>query len=348
MLKNWRGRNSENTVNFEAQVPGEVHTDLFRNGIIDDPYFRFNDTTLRWIALDNWTYECELEWSQSNSDKQMLILEGIDTVAEFVLNGAVVGKTNNQFRMYILDITHFIKSGVNKLEVRFTSAIRYALDKSLEYSYKVPDQFAPEQSGERHRNFVRKNQCSFSWDWGPCFATMGIYKPVTFVELDHSFYISSFYHTLSNIGQFYLVEVHLELEHSKIFSTVFSDDLYVELNISGVAKARFKIDSAISKCDLVIAKDKVELWWPNGYGEQKLYQLDADLQLKGVAIQRQTKTIGFREVKLIQEPYKDQEGTSFYFLVNGVRIFAKGSNWIPVDAFETRVKNEKTRSPVTD
>jgi beta-mannosidase len=54
--------------------------------------------------------------------------------------------------------------------------------------------------------------------------------------------------------------------------------------------------------------------------------------------------VAFRTIKLIQEPLIDQEGTSFLFEVNGIRIFCGGSNWIPADSFLTEVSDERYRA----
>lgn len=49
----------------------------------------------------------------------------------------------------------------------------------------------------------------------------------------------------------------------------------------------------------------------------------------------------FRTVELIEEPIPDSPGLSFYFRINGLPIFMKGSNWIPADSFPDKV-NSKT------
>src|SRR5512136_1813294 len=45
--------------------------------------------------------------------------------------------------------------------------------------------------------------------------------------------------------------------------------------------------------------------------------------------------MGLRTIELRQA--QDAWARSFVFAVNGVRIFVKGSNWIPADSFPTRI-----------
>ena len=42
-------------------VPSQVHLDLYREGVIPDPYFGLGDFELRWVTYGNWTYETDLE-----------------------------------------------------------------------------------------------------------------------------------------------------------------------------------------------------------------------------------------------------------------------------------------------
>ena len=96
--------------------------------------------------------------------KIVLVCDGLDTVATVTINGVVVGKSVNMFHQYIFDVKEAIKVGTNAIDVSFTSAISYAANKSRAYGYKVPPECSvPVQRGECHRNFIRKEQCSFSW-----------------------------------------------------------------------------------------------------------------------------------------------------------------------------------------
>ena len=89
---------------------------------------------------------------------------------------------------------------------------------------------------------------------------------------------------------------------------------------------------------LMIPNDTVQLWWPNGYGNQTLYTLSVYNQGQLVG----SRLIGFRTVELVQRAYGSNiKGLSFYFAINGHPIFAKGSNWIPPDSFQERVPDER-------
>jgi beta-mannosidase len=81
------------------------------------------------------------------------------------------------------------------------------------------------------------------------------------------------------------------------------------------------------------------LWWPNGYGEQALYQAQVTLRTADeTVIDLRDYQVGLKTLELRQEP--DAFGESFTFVINGVPIFAKGSNWIPADSFPTRITRE--------
>jgi beta-galactosidase/beta-glucuronidase len=90
--------------------------------------------------------------------------------------------------------------------------------------------------------------------------------------------------------------------------------------------------------NLSIPDKNIQLWWPNGYGDQPLYNLSVYNQEQYIG----SRLIGFRTVQLIQHDYSSTtNGTSFYFLINYQPVFIKGSNWIPSDAFQERVSDEK-------
>uniref|UniRef100_A0A8C1P6P8 Beta-mannosidase n=1 Tax=Cyprinus carpio TaxID=7962 RepID=A0A8C1P6P8_CYPCA len=336
----WQLMNSNSSVSVSADVPGCVHTTLQRQGFISqDPYYRFNDLAYRWISLDNWTYTTSFSVPSHvrGKGKAVLVFEGVDTVSTISLNGLTIGKTDNMFRRYDFDVTGLLKDEENVLQVWIMSAVTYASQRSHAHTeYRVPpDCPPPVQKGECHVNFIRKAQSSFSWDWGPSFPTLGIWKGVRLEVFNTSRVLS------------YTTSPKYDSEHSswtvevELFFDVFvASKGLVHLSIpllQSEAEFQLSLTPGQSKKSFVLQLNQsVSLWWPFGHGEQFLYYLTIDVSLEG----GETFNVAFRTVELVQEPIPSSPGLSFYFRINGKPIFLKGSNWIPVHAFQDQVTTD--------
>lgn len=58
--KKWFLHSDMLNITVPAIIPGNVHMDLLRNGIISDPYYEEGDKKFAWIAQYNWTYETRI------------------------------------------------------------------------------------------------------------------------------------------------------------------------------------------------------------------------------------------------------------------------------------------------
>uniref|UniRef100_A0A8B9TT03 Beta-mannosidase n=1 Tax=Anas platyrhynchos TaxID=8839 RepID=A0A8B9TT03_ANAPL len=319
----WRLGNGNGSLRLPAEVPGCAHTALHRWGLVQDPYYRFNDVMYRWISLDNWTYSRTFKtpfdvrkWQRIN-----LVFEGVDTVAHILINNVTLGTTDNMFNRYSFDITSLIKE-VNFVEVRFLSAISYAAEQSrCHTAYSIPPACPPPvQKGECHANFIRKEQCSFGWDWGPSFPTQGIWKDVR-IEAYNYYHLIYF-----SLTPFFVKSTQQwSLEIESIFDVVSSKPIY-----------NVKLQPGEGSIVLLVNINKsstVEAWWPNGHGKQTGYNVTTTFIMEaGYKIEKISKAY-FRTVELVQEPIPGSPGLSFYFRINGRPIFIKGSNWIPAGFF---------------
>ncbi|XP_021509299.1 beta-mannosidase [Meriones unguiculatus] len=342
----WRVSNGNGSLVLPGTVPGCVHTALHRRGLIQDPYYRFNDVNYRWISLDNWTYSTEykIPFNLSEWQKVKLIFDGVDTVAEVVFNNVTVGKTGNMFTAYSFDITSVVKD-VNSLKLQFQSAVQYAeLQSKNHTSYPVPPKCPlKEQNGECHVNFIRKSQCSFSWDWAPAFPSQGIWKDVRIeaYNISHLNYLTflTLYDNTSGVW-------NIEIEAS--FDVVSSKPVGGQVTVAIPTlktQQTFKIElhpgQMPFKLFVKISKEvAVETWWPRGHGNQTGYNMTILFVLDGGLNIEKSAKVYFRTVQLVEEPIKGSPGLSFYFKINGLPIFLKGSNWIPADSFQDKVTSE--------
>ncbi|NWI17169.1 MANBA mannosidase, partial [Crypturellus soui] len=345
----WRLRSANGSVALRGDVPGCAHSALRRAGLIQDPYYRFNDMMYRWISLDNWTYSRTFKtpFDVRKWQKVNLVFEGVDTVAEILINNITIGRTDNMFNRYSFDITCIIKE-VNFVEVRFLSAISYAAEQSrCHKGYSVPPACPPPvQKGECHANFIRKEQCSFSWDWGPSFPTQGIWKDVRIEAYNHYHLI---YFTLTPFFGKLAQQWSLQIE--SIFDVVSPKPVsgLVTVSIPKLQTQRtfsVKLQPGEGSIVLLVNINKsatVEMWWPNGHGKQTGYNVTTVFTMEaGHKIEKFSKAY-FRTVELVQEPVSGSPGLSFYFRINGRPIFMKGSNWIPADSFQDRVTYDTYR-----
>ncbi len=313
---------------FKAEVPGTIHTDLLNNGIIEDPYYSDNELKLQWIAEQDWIYEKEFEFSDSHADNTFLVFEGLDTVTDVFINNYKLGATENMFLSYKFSLKGKLKHGTNILRVVFHSPEKYA--KSLERKYgKLPSGPSPE------RVYIRKAQYSFGWDWGPSFPTSGIWKNVYIEKIPKGKIDGLLFDTISLSNKIAVVEIRPIISlykkgNYKISFHLFNDDQSFEktikLNYGKDLIARFTV------------KDP-ELWWPNGYGKQSLYNLEIKLMgSEGNIVSSTIKKTGIRtvELKLI-----DNKKPTFKFRINNKDIFCKGADWIPSDSFITRITEGK-------
>lgn len=154
-----------------ATVPGCIHTDLMNEGYIADPFIDTNEASCAWVSDSVWTYRTtfHLTWRQLLRPKHHdLVFAGLDTRAEIILNGRVIGRADNMFRAWRFPIQDYLKHGDNTLVVRFYPEAAHDNACAASLPYQVPDK----------RVFTRTAPYQQGWDWGPKLNTCGIWQPV--------------------------------------------------------------------------------------------------------------------------------------------------------------------------
>jgi beta-mannosidase len=337
LTTDWQFRQAGTDEWLPARVPGDVHTDLVAAGRIPDPFVADNEIPVQWVARADWEYRLVFSASPDllAEGRVFLVCDGLDTLAEVTLNGQLLGETDNMFRAYRWDVKPLLREERNELSILFRSPVAYIT--LLQQSRPLPGVSQAIPGGP----YLRKAPSQFGWDWGPKLPPIGIWKEVR-LEGRSVARLGDVHLRQSHVGDEVTLEAGLTVER-------WADvPLLASLRVSAADGERFQarafIESGLGTLRLPI--DRPQLWWPNGYGDQPLYQVEVTLSAEEQVIDRQEYQVGLRTLELRRED--DRWGQSFGFVVNGVPIFAKGSNWIPADSFPTRISDAHLECLIRD
>lgn len=343
---NWTlsGKNYEN---LPAIVPGCVHTDLQRANIIPDCFWRDNNLACQWIENESWTYSCSFPFV-GDDENATLIFEGLDTYADIYLNGERIGESHNMFIPHSFPVSGKLKSQ-NDLSVVFRSPV-----KEVENMPKYNGAFTTERMN------TRRTQCSYTWDWLDRFVTCGIILPV-YLQVGEEFCVDNTYIYTEQIDDFG-AGLNLTVNFKNY---QFGDKVAIEIidpNGKTVHKRELFVHEPRISYKLNISSPK--LWYPLGYGDQPLYLLrvtckntvheekfgirtirvaeisdseNEEFLLKSRTAQKN------QEISLGKQNDFTEDTAGFIVIVNGVRIYCRGANWVPCSPFHSEESDDKIK-----
>ena len=331
----------------DGEVPGVVQTDLLRNKLIPDPFYRDNEADLQWIGLTDWEYQKDFTVDEETLQHKHveLLFSGLDTYADVYLNGTQLTHTDNMFRHWRIPVKSNLHVGSNQLRIVFRSPVKLMLPKVKALPYRLPTvnqiQIVSEE-GIATDPYTRKAGYNYGWDWGPRFITLGIWQPVQLVTWD-DLRIDNFH-----IQQKKISKAEAELAADFDIASDNGGEVSLAVQYEGSAgktasavSGNVLLDPGMNHVTMPFRIAHPSLWYPNEYGPQAMYRFSATAtQAKAVADQASLRT-GLRSIELRREP--DQWGKSFTFVINGIPIFAKGADVIPFDSFMPRVTRERHR-----
>jgi len=349
--KNWEFRQINTDTWLPAVVPGSVHSDLMKNQIIEDPFYRLNEERLQWIDKTDWEYRTVFFADDEvlNRERNELVFEGLDTYAQVFLNDEMVLQADNMFRTWVVDISGKLKKGENELVILFESPTRKGLEALQAFGFQLAadnDQSeAGEMGGDRVSPYIRKAPYHFGWDWGPRLVTSGIWRPVL-LRAWSTGRLNGIHLVSENINE-QVAELSAEVDIEALEPGDYSvkvltspDDNFQRISVPP-QRISVKLIKGDNKINIPVTIEKPELWQPNSYGDQVMYRCQFELYKGKKLIDSKIETTGLRNARLVREADPDGTGDSFYFEINGKPVFAKGANYIPNDVFLDRVSPEK-------
>ncbi len=333
---------SGGNVSCKAEIPGDFHSALISNKIIEDPYKGFNESNVQWVGKTDWTIEREFDFKQFLDCHSFIEIKAADTFFTLYLNNQKVGIGNNSFLRYRFDVTKYLKSGKNNIKLVFESPEKKANELAKKLPYPIPymkyDMYSP------NRNLVRKCQCHGGWDWGPCLMVSGIYGSITLETVSSGLFdfVKMNYSNMSKENS-WIAKVNSQ------FDSINECDREFLFTISGPDIESVSIRKSIhlqKGKNLIKADLKVHNPWvwktagelkEAGLKENKIYNLN--IKIPDSDDKEVNQAFCFSSLKTISKKDKvdGKTGRSIYFENNGRKIFAKGSNWIPADSLPSRM-----------
>ncbi|MGB8453876.1 MAG: glycoside hydrolase family 2 protein [Anaerocolumna sp.] len=325
---------------WEGQVPGSVLTDMTAGGMISDPYWRTNEYETRELFRKDYRYFKNFEVPEQflKEEEQSLVFEGLDTIADIYLNDGLLCSVNDMHRTYRFDVKNKLNKN-NKLEVYFHSPISF-----IEKAQEEGDIFYASTGSMKGNGALRKAHYMFGWDWGPQLPDAGIFRDV---------YLSGYSRAKLEdirIRQFHEAgKVRLELVTE--INRLSDSPLNLKYEVTAPDGVKTVIERSMDLWGkehgtLDIEIDNPQLWWPNGYGKQPLYNIKAELLSGDKVLDIWQKSIGLRTITVCTDA--DEWGNQFAFVVNGQNIFAMGANYIPEDNILGRLSEERSERLIQD
>lgn len=322
----WRMREADSETWHSAHVPGSVYADLMADGTMPDPFWRENELDAFERMKKDYVYQraftvTEAQLAHAHVE---LVCEGLDTLAHVSLNGREIAFADNMHITWVWNVKEQLHAGENTLEIRFDSPILYCAKKAEEAPGWESSDATP---GFRH---LRKAHCMFGWDWGPRLPDVGIWRPIFLRTWDAA--------RLENA-------LMLQAHHDGVVDVTIRPEIAGESAWSAEITAP---DGEVltlpetTAAEQVITIEHPQLWWPNGLGKQPLYRVTVRL----AAGDTRTWRIGLRTMTVSRE--KDEWGEEFCHVVNGMKVFAMGADYIPEDNILARVTPERTRRLLED
>ena len=322
----WRMREADSETWHSAHVPGSVYADLMADGTMPDPFWRENELDAFERMKKDYVYQraftvTEAQLAHAHVE---LVCEGLDTLAHVSLNGCEIAFADNMHITWVWDVKEQLHAGENTLEIRFDSPILYCAKKAEEAPGWESSDATP---GFRH---LRKAHCMFGWDWGPRLPDAGIWRPIFLrtwdtVRLENALMLQAHHDGVVD------VTIRPEIAGESAWSAEITAPDGEVLTLPETTAA-----------EQLITIEHPQLWWPNGLGKQPLYRVTVRLATGDTRVWR----IGLRTMTVSRE--KDEWGEEFCHVVNGVKVFAMGADYIPEDNILARVTPERTRRLLED
>ena len=319
-----------------ATVPGNVELDLMQAGKLPDLSVGNNIYRLRELEGYQWWYQRKFTTPSRSPDARVeLVFDGLDCLGTVFLNGRLVGEAHNMFIAHRFDVTELLRAAgaENELAVRLDSAV-------LAGRQHRPTAIEGAFLANWESLAIRKAPHMYGWDITPRLVSAGLWRSVRLEFLPPTRWTDVYFTTVNLDSAQHKAQVMIDWNYTTDCFDVDRWQVRVSLGRAGkqVHQSMHPVLGTHDRQKIDVSRP--QLWWPRGYGSQPLYDLTLELlDGTGKVLDTWRQQIGIRTIKLVRSDITtpDQQG-EFVFMVNGEKIFVKGSNWVPLDSLHSRDK----------
>lgn len=319
-----------------ANVPGNVELDLSAAGVLPKDLFMGNviNEEVRKIETWEWWYKTEFTPDEGIiGDTTVLTFEAVDCFAEYYLNGALLGTSENALIAHKFDVAGLLKEK-NTLIVHIRSPFAEV------YKNNLPNMLYRNPSSTHISDvLVRKAPHCYGWDIMPRALSAGIWRGVS-LENHDSYEFSDVYaftYQLKDGGHFATVAINFDTNLDYKMFAYPAKPLYAKVEMrcgDSVGKGETQLWFKDSCVHAYLHNPK--LWWPHGYGDPNLYDVKLWIEdSEGNVIITKEFKFGVRTVKLHNDEYANNLEGRFAFIVNDVEVYCTGSNWVPLSPYHS-------------
>ena len=315
-----------------ATVPGNVEIDLQKAGLIEDPMIGDRVYGLRKYETYQWWYHRSfIKPDVPECHRIELSFEGIDCVADIWLNGVKIARVENMFVEHQYDVTDLLGEK-NQLYICIHSTV-------LEARKYIRNNFGVRYDALAESVSIRKAPHMFGWDILPRLVSAGLWRDVNLKIIPPTHWESVYWVTKDVDVKNRKASMYVDWEFST--DRLDIDDLTLQIRIERQGKVAFKksikVYTTVSR-ERIEGLEDMDFWWPRGFGDPALYEaslviLDGD----GNVLCENRQHIGVRTAELDRSEVNTPENPGeFVFVVNGEKVFIKGTNWVALDALHSR------------
>lgn len=308
-----------------ATVPGGVHEDLFRAGLIDNPYRDMNSLLCEWVENRWWVYRTVFECSDLEGEAFELHFKGLDYEALIYWNGICLGEHKGMFEPAVFDVTERMAEIAGKTEL-------------LVVLKHPPDEMG--QIGRTSETFTQKSRFNYKWDFSTRLINIGIWDEVELVARQAVAFgeTSIFSDYEDGCGT---VEIEAQLKrygHA-------AGDISVRAGMYDPEGMLISQDLRYGKLEEPVRFsfniDSPQLWYPNGYGMQPLYQISLEIYDGDRVLDEKKVRTGIRKLEYMRNEGSPEDALPYTIVINGKKIYIKGANLTPLDHLYGNVAQDR-------